>query len=98
MKICRGVLREMLDGPDHVRDLEIVIIDDARQVIEAGAVGPLDDVVLLLVPVELAHAANVVVETCIARRAASCSRTTCVRPSAANFAACSSVSAIHLRL
>ena len=59
-------VREVLDGADDVRDLEIEVIDDAGQVIEARAVGPLDDVVLLFVPVELAHAANRVVEDALA--------------------------------
>ena len=55
MKICRGVFDRCSIGADHVRDLEVVIVDDARQVIEAGAVGPLDDVVLLVGPVERAR-------------------------------------------
>jgi hypothetical protein len=36
-------VRQVLFGPNDVRDLEIEIVDDARQVIKAGAVGPLDD-------------------------------------------------------
>ena len=44
------------------RDLEIVIVDHVGQVVEARAVGPLDDVVLLAGPVELDPAAHQVVE------------------------------------
>ena len=59
-------VREMLDGADDVRDFEIVVIDDAREVVETRAVGPLDDVVLLFVPVKHAEAANLVGENTLA--------------------------------
>ena len=52
----------MLLGADHVRDLEVVVVDHVGQVIEARAVGPLDDVVLLAGPIELDPAADQVVE------------------------------------
>ena len=55
-------VREMLLGADDVRDLEIVIVDHVGQVVEARAVGPLDDVVLLAGPIELDPAADQVVE------------------------------------
>ena len=53
---------EMLLGPDHVGDLEVVVVDDTRQVVEAGAVGPLDDVVLLALPGKLHPAADGIVD------------------------------------
>ena len=52
----------MLLGADDVGDLEIVVVDHVGQVVEARAVGPLDDVVLLAGPVELDPAADQVVE------------------------------------
>ena len=55
-------VRQMLLGPDDVRDLEIEIIDHAGQMIEASAVGPLDDVILLAGPVEFNVAADMVVQ------------------------------------
>ena len=51
----------MLLGADHVRDLEILVIDHVRQVIEARAVGALDDVILLAGPIELHFPANQIV-------------------------------------
>ena len=56
----------MLDRADHVRDLEVVIVDGARQVIEARAVGALHDVVLLVGPIERDVAAHEVVEAALA--------------------------------
>ena len=44
------------------RDLEVVVVDHVGQMVEARAVGPLDDVVLLAGPVELDPAADQVVE------------------------------------
>ena len=44
------------------RDLEIAIVDHVGQMIEARAVGPLNDVVLLAGPLELHPAANQIVE------------------------------------
>ena len=52
----------MLFGADHVRDLHVVIVDHAGQVVQARAVGPLDDVVLLAGPIELDLAADQVVD------------------------------------
>ena len=60
----RGI-REVLDRPDHVRDAEVVIVDRARQVIEAGAVRALHDVVLLIGPVERDVAPHEVVKAAL---------------------------------
>ena len=62
MKTCRGVFERCSSARIDVRDLEIVVVDHVGQVIEARAVGPLDDVVLLAGPVELDPAADQVVE------------------------------------
>src|SRR6187549_366450 len=56
----------MLDRANHVRDLEVVIVDGARQVIEARAVGALHDVVLLVGPIERDVAADEVVKPALA--------------------------------
>ena len=48
----------MLFGPDHVSDLKIMVVDRAGEVVEARAVGPLDDVVLFVGPIELDPAAD----------------------------------------
>ena len=45
-------IRKVLLGADDVRDLEVVVVDHVGQVIEARAVGPLDDVVLLAGPID----------------------------------------------
>src|SRR6202030_2575965 len=55
-------VREMLLGADDVRDFEVKVIDHARQMIEAGAVGPLDDVILLAGPIEFDVAADMIVD------------------------------------
>ncbi len=52
----------MLFRADHVADLELVVVDHAGHVVKAGAVGPLDHVVLLSGPLELDPAANQVVD------------------------------------
>ena len=52
----------MFFGADDVGDLEIVVVHHVGQVIEAGAVGPLDDVVLLAGPIDLDAAADQVVD------------------------------------
>ena len=62
MKTCRGVFERCSSARMTWRNLEIVIVHHIGQVVEAGAVGPLDDVVLLAGPVELDPAANLVVE------------------------------------
>ena len=59
-------VRKVLDRANHMRDPKIVVIDHACQVIQARSVGPLHDVVLLLVPIELANAANRVGEDAFA--------------------------------
>ena len=56
----------MLDRANHVRDLEVVIVDGARQVIQARAVGALHDVVLLVGPIERDVAADEVVKPALA--------------------------------
>ena len=38
---------------DHVRNLEVVIVHHAGEVIQAGTVGPLNDVILLAIPRKL---------------------------------------------
>jgi hypothetical protein len=53
---------KMLLGPDDVTDFEIEIVHHARQVIEAGAIRPLNDVILLAGPFEDALAPNVVLK------------------------------------
>src|SRR5919197_2524336 len=55
-------IREMLGGADDMRDPHVIVIDHTSQVIQYRAVGPLDDVVLLLGPRHLDPAADVVVE------------------------------------
>ena len=55
-------VREVLLGADHVRDLHVVVVDDRRQVVQARAVGPLDDMVLLAGPVDADFAADQIVE------------------------------------
>ena len=54
-------IREVLFGADHVADLEIVVVHHVGQVVEARAVGPLDDVVLLAGPIELDPAADQII-------------------------------------
>ena len=44
---------EMLDRPNHVGDLEIVIVHNAGQMVQKGPVGTLDDMVLFRSPLEL---------------------------------------------
>ncbi len=58
-------VREMLDRANHVRDLEVVIVDCAREMIEARAVRALHDVVLLVGPIERDVAADQVVEAAL---------------------------------
>jgi hypothetical protein len=48
----------MLFGPDHVGDREVVVVHQARDVMEARAVGSLVHVVLLPLPGELHPAAD----------------------------------------
>ena len=55
-------VREVLHRADHVRDPEVVVVDRARQVVEATAVGALHDVVLLERPLELHRSPHEVVE------------------------------------
>ena len=45
-------VRQMLLGADDVADLHVVVIHDIGQVVEARAVGTLNDVVLLRGPLE----------------------------------------------
>jgi hypothetical protein len=52
----------MLLGPDDVGDLKIVVVHNVGQVVEAGPVCPLDDVVLFLGPLELDPATDQVVD------------------------------------
>jgi hypothetical protein len=56
---------KMLLGPDDVGDLQVVVVHDAGQVIEAGAVGALDHVVLLVGPAEGHVAAHEVVKAAL---------------------------------
>ena len=51
-------VRKVFFRSNNVRNLEVVVVDDVRQVVEAGTVGALNDVVLLLRPIELDVAAN----------------------------------------
>ena len=55
-------VREVLHRADHVRDPEVVVVDRARQVVEATAVGALHDVVLLERPLERHRPPHEVVE------------------------------------
>ena len=57
-----GRVGKMLLRPDHVGDLEVVVVDDACQMVEAGAVGPLDDMILLALPGKLHPAADGIVD------------------------------------
>ena len=57
-----GRVGEVLLRPDHMADLEVVVVDDACQMVEAGAVGPLDDMILLALPGKLHPAADGVVD------------------------------------
>jgi hypothetical protein len=86
MKICRGVFERCSSARITCVILEVEIVDDARQVIEARAVGTLDHVVLLAGPFELDVAANLIVDDATSPRAASSERTTPLRPSASNDA------------
>ena len=52
----------MLDRPDHMRNLEVVVVDRAGQMVQAASVGPLHDVVLLQSPLERDRPAHLVVE------------------------------------
>jgi hypothetical protein len=58
MNTCRGRVRQVLLGADHVGDLEILIVDHVGQVIDERPVGTLDDHVGLPGPLELDVAAN----------------------------------------
>ena len=49
---------EMLLGADDVGDLEVLVVHDSRQMVEACPIGPLDDVVLFCGPVKLDLTAN----------------------------------------
>ena len=51
-------VRKVFFRSNNVRNLEVVVVDDVRQVVEAGTVGALNDVVLLLRPIEFDVAAN----------------------------------------
>ena len=55
-------VREMFFGPNDVADLHVVIVDDAGQMIQAGSVGPLDDVILLAGPLDFDPAADQIVD------------------------------------
>ena len=55
-------VRQVFLRADHVRDVEVVVVDRAGQVIQVAAVRPLDDVVLLERPVEGDRPAHQVVE------------------------------------
>ena len=55
-------VRQVLLGANHVRDLQLVIVDHVGQVIKARAVGALHDVILLAGPIELDPAAHHVVQ------------------------------------
>ena len=59
-------VRQVLDRPDHVGDLEVVVVDHAGQVIQARPVRPLDHVVLFAGPGELDVAADLIVEAALA--------------------------------
>jgi hypothetical protein len=52
----------MLLGPDDVADLHVEVVDDARQVVEHGTVGALNDVVLLARPRDRHLTTNVIGE------------------------------------
>src|SRR5207244_6290110 len=53
---------EMLFGTNDMRDLHVILVDHAGQVVEAGAVRALDDVVLLAGPFDGNRAADQVSE------------------------------------
>ena len=55
-------IRQVFLGPDDVRDVEVVVIHRARQVIERRAVGPLNHMVLFQRPVERDGATHQVVK------------------------------------
>jgi len=52
----------VFDGTYHMRDLKIVVVDDAGQVVQAGSIGTLNDVVLFVGPFERTIPSNQVVE------------------------------------
>ena len=62
MNTCRGVFERCSSARIDVRDLHVVVVDHRGQMVEARAVGPLDDVVLLAGPVDADFAADQVVE------------------------------------
>src|SRR5438128_339558 len=52
----------MLLRPDYVGDLHIMVVHDVGQVVETGAVGALDNVILLRGPLHFHRSADKVVE------------------------------------
>ena len=75
-------VRQVLLGADDVGDRHLDVVDDARQMVEAGAVGALDDVVGLGGPVDLDRRRAPRSSIRQAPSRGILSRTTAVRPSA----------------
>lgn len=56
----------MLNGPNHMRNLEFRIVDDTRQMIQTSPIRPLDDMIGFASPIENDIIANQVVKLALA--------------------------------
>ena len=88
---------QMLFGTNHVRDFEVIIVDNGCQVVQARSVGTLDNMILFPRPIEHNFATDQIIknQTVVARHLESHDRLTAVAFKTPSIQALSTSPFIH---